>query len=119
MIVVHIRRVKVVSDRREDAIQKVKDGGGQTISEIFTTQPQNTVKPIPYVKWPVWAEMLARLSTSEDKGLGDTAKRIIGDENSDAFKKWFELTFNKDCGCAGRQRELNQKYPLPIPKANP
>ncbi len=73
---------------------------------------------VPYSEWPLWAKTLAKFAQPEDKGIGDVAKRTIGEENGEAFKKFFKATFNKDCGCTGRHLEWNRKYPLPIPKNN-
>jgi len=67
---------------------------------------------LPFAQWPMWAKAMKVLSTKEDKGIGDVVRRVIGEENSDRFKKWFRKTFNRDCGCDGRLSEWNQKYPL-------
>ncbi len=48
----------------------------------------------------------------EDKGIGDIVARMIGKENSEAFKMWFKKLFGKDCGCTGRQLQWNRMYPL-------
>ncbi len=68
---------------------------------------------IPRKDWPLWAKALAMLAKPEDNGIGDVVARTIGDENSEAFKKWFKATTGKDCGCTGRHRRLNIEYPLP------
>ncbi len=73
----------------------------------------NPVQPIPRKDWPLWAKGLAIMSKPKDKGIGDVARRMIGAENSEAFKKWFKDTTGKDCGCTGRQRRWNIEYPLP------
>ncbi len=70
------------------------------------------VQPIPRKEWPLWAKALAQFSKPEDKGIGDVAARMIGAENSEAFKLWFKATFGKDCGCTGRQARYNLQYPL-------
>lgn len=63
-------------------------------------------------RWPLWAKALKRFAKPKDKGLGDVIARTIGDERSEAFKKWYKATFGKSCGCSGRQALLNQTYPL-------
>ncbi len=78
----------------------------------FLEGAQSKVETVNYSQWPVWAKALSKLAKPEDKGIGDVTKRMIGDETSIAFKAWFKVTFGKDCGCAGRQREWNLKYPL-------
>lgn len=74
-------------------------------------RPQ-TVISLPYDKWPIWAKALAHAAKPQDKGIGDLVARLIGDENSEAFTKWFQSTFNKPCGCKGRQALWNRVYPL-------
>ncbi len=70
------------------------------------------IQSMPRDQWPMWAKALAQFATPEDKGLGDVAARIIGDENSSKFKAWHLATFGRPCGCNGRQKLWNQKYPL-------
>ncbi len=77
----------------------------------YAPRPQPT-QPIQRKDWPLWAKALAQFSKPEDKGIGDVVRRMIGEENSDAFKKWFKATTGKDCGCTGRQRRWNIEYPL-------
>ncbi len=68
--------------------------------------------PIPYSEWPLWAKSLSKRATPEDKGIGDVVARAIGAEESGAFKAFYEMTFGKPCGCTGRQKLWNIKYPL-------
>lgn len=63
-------------------------------------------------RWPLWAKALKVLAKPEDKGVGDVVARIIGDENSEAFRIWYLKTFGKPCGCNGRQDRWNRIYPL-------
>ncbi len=75
--------------------------------------PQPTpIQPIPRKEWPVWAKAISKFAKPEDKGIGDVVRRMIGEENSETFKKWFKATTGKDCGCTGRQRRWNIEYPL-------
>lgn len=78
----------------------------------FPAVIRKPIQPIPRKDWPIWAKALAQFAKPEDKGIGDVVARMIGDENSAAFKNWFKLTFGKDCGCNGRQKLWNQTYPL-------
>lgn len=64
--------------------------------------------------WPIWAKALRQFSVPEDKGIGDVVARIIGNENSAKFKAWYEVTFNRKCGCIGRQKQWNLRYPLNV-----
>jgi len=62
--------------------------------------------------WPIWAKALKQFATPQDKGIGDVVARMIGDETSAKFKAWHLATFGKPCGCTGRQKLWNTKYPL-------
>jgi hypothetical protein len=73
---------------------------------------KKTVTHRKKTKWPTWAKALKKFSKPEDKGIGDVITRTIGDERSDAFKKWYKATFGKSCGCTGRQAKWNQMYPF-------
>ena len=74
--------------------------------------PRVKKRSLPYDEWPVWAKALKLMAKPEDKGIGDIVARLIGDENSEKFKAWYRATFNKDCGCKGRQDRWNRLYPL-------
>jgi len=65
---------------------------------------------IEYDGWPLWAKAMEKLRTPEDKGVGDTVHRIIGEDNSDKLKEWYLKTFHRICGCDGRKAEWNVKY---------
>ncbi len=93
---------------REEALSKFKTEG----AVIGVTQRNLTPAAIPRDQWPGWAKAIATRASPDDKGIGDIAARMIGDEKSAEFKLWFKSTFGKDCGCTGRQREWNRKYPL-------
>ncbi len=67
---------------------------------------------IPRDQWPMWAKVMAERAIPEDKGIGDVVARTIGPETSGAFKAFYEMTFGKPCGCTGRQKLWNAKYPL-------
>jgi len=94
--------VFVEGDSLEDARQLAICGAGRLQPEI----------PLPYSEWPTWAKALRQFSTPDDKGIGDVVLRIIGDENSEAFKAWFQKIFNRPCNCDGRLRQWNSIYPL-------
>jgi hypothetical protein len=91
---------------RADSLDEARESwreNGQLDSGIF---------PEPFDQWPMWAKALRQFSKPEDNGIGDVAARIIGEENSEAFKAWYLATFKKSCGCTGRQKQWNMKYPL-------
>ncbi len=85
------------------------DENGQILKQRETLMGS---APVPRDKWPGWARVIATRATPEDKGIGDVIARTIGDERSEKFKAFYMVTFGKPCGCDGRQKLWNQKYPL-------
>ena len=79
-------------------------------SLIAVAAPQNRIRPLPIDEWPQWAKDLAQDRQPEDKGLGDTIVHVIGDTRSGKFKRWFKEKLGPSCGCAERQRWLNQRF---------
>lgn len=74
---------------------------------------------IPWKQWPPWTKALRVLRTSADSGLGDTVERIIGPAQSKAFREWYRLTFDAECGCAERKMKWNAMYPYPTAETIP
>lgn len=72
----------------------------------------NRTAEVPRQEWPTWAKLLALVGTDSDKGIGDVIARTIGPFGGEAYKKWYELLFQKPCGCAERQDNYNALYPL-------
>ncbi len=105
----------VESEDRQAAITARESGEGE-LMETPTTRRAfllTSEKPIPRDQWPLWAKALTQFSKPEDKGLGDTVARMIGAQNSEAFKAWHLATLGRSCRCNGRQARLNIQYPLP------
>ncbi len=84
-----------------DLIERIRQGKKDVV-----------VNEIPRDQWPQWAKAIAKRAKPEDKGVGDVVARTIGAETSGAFKAFYEMTFGKPCGCNGRQKLWNIKYPL-------
>jgi hypothetical protein len=68
------------------------------------------IAPVPRSEWPRWAKSISLWSNPSDAGIGDTVKRLLG-PGGEAFKAMME-SFGAPCGCADRQAEWNQAYPL-------
>lgn len=92
---------------------------GKTQKElgIIVQQPRPGIirkpdKTVPPSEWPLWARTMRQLSRPKDKGIGDVVERIVGPENSAAFKAFYKKTTGKDCGCSGRQKRWNILYPF-------
>ncbi len=105
--------IRVMATTRDEAIIKANDERNRLSVSAVQQHPNKVPQSIPRDQWPIWAKALARLAKPEDKGIGDVAARMIGAENSEAFKKWYKATTGKSCGCNGRQRRWNIEYPLP------
>lgn len=86
--------------------------GAWTIGALTSLRP---ITPLDYNDWPFWAKALKLLAKPHDKGIGDVITRTIGPEKSEAFKSWYKATFNKDCGCTGRQEKWNRMYSFNSP----
>lgn len=70
------------------------------------------MRPIPYTEWPLWAKVMKKtLGRPEDRGIGGTVERLIGNDSSEKFKAWYRVTFNVECGCQGRKDRLDANYP--------
>ncbi len=105
----------IEADDRDDAITARKAGAGEHKHTSWRAQQfgsRSSVEPLPRDQWPPWAKAMAAFAKPEDKGIGDVVARTIGAETSGAFKAFYEMTFRKPCGCVGRQKLWNIKYPL-------
>ncbi len=94
------------------AARKSGDGAERPDSAIYKAGPNFSLQPVPRDQWPMWAKALAKRAKPGDKGIGDVVARTIGPETSGAFKAFYETTFGRPCGCNGRQKLWNTKYPL-------
>ncbi len=103
-----MRRMKFGADGQ--LIEHTLDGVAQPLIATKTRQ-------LAKQDWPMWAKALKQFSTPDDKGIGDVVARMIGDETSEKFKAWHLATFGRPCGCTGRQKLWNTKYPLTSPAA--
>lgn len=81
------------------------------MTEIYKPNPDRQVAALPFDQWPLWAKQISAWKQLPDKGVGDTAKRILGDLGGEAFKKGFKAFFGYDCGCELRRTTWNKKYP--------
>jgi hypothetical protein len=73
-------------------------------------EPDLRLTAVPKRKWPKWAKSIGRFRSDKDKGVGDTAARLLG-ERGEWFKRQFKKWTGKDCGCDRRHDEWNALYP--------
>ena len=78
--------------------------------DYFTPDGPTGPAPDRSEQWPLWARTIAKFRQSGEVGIGDTIKRVIGNDTSEGFKTWYKQTFNRSCGCCQRQGEMNSKY---------
>ena len=68
-------------------------------------------RPIPRERWPRIVRTLARHRAEGERGVGDTAKRVLHRMGGDALAWLFRKVTGRDCGCADRRARLNAMYP--------
>jgi hypothetical protein len=69
------------------------------------------VQPVPRDQWPLVVKAMALAAKPEDKGVGDTAKRMLAGMGADALAKLYEQATGRECGCKDRAARLNALYP--------
>jgi hypothetical protein len=76
------------------------------------TTPRPQIQPLPRAEWPRLARWLARLATPADAGLGDVFQRWAAKLGGERYKRTYRALMGEECGCADRQRRLNERFPL-------
>lgn len=84
-------------------------GPGQFGTPPKTPERKNA-KMVPYDKWPKYAKYLCRRRKAGQRGVGDSVEALAAKLGGRLFKK-FTSKYGIPCGCAGRQRVLNEKFP--------
>lgn len=122
MIKILLSDLRSVSDKRPDGYYSevvsrgnIGTDGVLVLDPIIYRELQlkfSPIRQIPESDWPIWSKALKQFSKPDDKGIGDVIRRTIGEENSEAFKRWYKTLTGKDCGCTGRQAKWNATYPL-------
>lgn len=89
------------------------DGGACAAcgEEETGTASGRALAPVARDQWPEFAVLLAAKRAAGDRGVGDTARRIIGDVAHEMFKATFRVVFRRDCKCDVRRAEWNALYP--------
>jgi hypothetical protein len=81
------------------------------------TKPRQAVerKPppsaVPREEWPAAVEIVAKLATDADTGIGDTIERIGRRFLLGPIYKSFWTAVGTSCGCARRRDSLNSRFP--------
>jgi hypothetical protein len=79
-------------------------------SEYFNPDGPIAPQPDRSEQWPLWARTIAKFRQSGEVGIGDTIKRVIGNDSSESFKAWYKTTFGRSCGCCERAAQMNARY---------
>lgn len=66
---------------------------------------------MPREKWPLAARIIAKLATTEDRGVGDTIARVIDPLGGSVYRRWYRRITGSECSCTDRQGKLNAMYP--------
>lgn len=74
--------------------------------------------PVPHNKWPLAAKSIAAMKIDEDKGVGDTIKRLLGTAGKLYQSLFIALTGSSCKSCGFRQQKWNQLYPYEKSIAN-
>lgn len=112
-VITEIKQFSVLADTKDSALTEERMLlNTQTIVNERSKIPPNSVKPVPIDDWPTGMRILLKLSTPEDKGMGDVIARVVGRIGGNHFKVWYKSVFGKDCGCDLRQEFYNIRYPL-------
>jgi hypothetical protein len=89
------------------------DGKPVFLGDPVPVAPPAPLQAVPRDQWPIGFKFIGSFAkVPPDKGVGDTAKRLLGEKG-----EWFKREMKKhgiDCGCSARQIEWNLKYPYPI-----
>lgn len=80
--------------------------------ETCTDTNPNRSAEMPRESWPLWVKALALLAKPGDEGIGDIVERTVGPFGGEAFKKFYEKTFGRSCGCSERAASWNAMWPL-------
>jgi hypothetical protein len=87
-----------------DAVRTGCGGGGAG------ARPKATVAT-PQGKWPLKIKALALLAVPGERGVGDTAHRVLSHLGGDGVAKLYEEVTGRPCGCGDRIEKLNARYP--------
>ena len=84
------------------------------LCNLFNTDPAYTAlwaTPQPEIKWPRLCRLIGRRRVTGDRGIGDTLARQFGRLGADRLATLYKRLTGLDCGCADRQRDLNERFP--------
>ena len=71
---------------------------------------QRETQPNGPVEKPRWVKLLERIRGPADKGVGDTAQRLVARFGGERVKA-FADRIGIPCGCADRQEQWNALWP--------
>jgi len=96
-------------DRVRNSIQPSHD---RVKAPSFPPIATRDYKPKEAKPWPLVIRIIATQKTQEDKGVGDTVKRVLAKMGGEAFE-WVMSKAGVNCGCGDRKDWLNRHYRYP------
>jgi hypothetical protein len=81
-------------------------GNGEPVEPV----PAQSIA-VPRNQWPFVVRVLASRKAEGERGVGDTAKRLLHKMGADGLAWLYEKATGRDCGCGDRQEKLNRLYP--------
>lgn len=86
---------------------------GRQYRAYWSGHPLPEEPPPDPTRWPLAARALARLRGPRDRGLGDTAARVLKRFGADKLAWLYRKLTGRECGCWNRQAALNTAFPYP------
>lgn len=84
-----------------------EDGDTITVDVDHPTYPSKTNQRY----WPRLARLVAKLRKDGERGVGDTLARVFRRIGAKSMADAYTLLTGQPCGCADRQRKLNERWP--------
>lgn len=92
------------------ATGQAADPAGRLVAGLQAASERSALLEVPRERWPAWAALIAKGSTPQDKGVGDTFARQAGKVGGEQFKAATKA-LGLSCGCDARRDRLNALYP--------
>lgn len=69
------------------------------------------LRPVPESDWPLAVKALALMRADGERGVGDTAARLLAHLGADSMAAAYTKLIGRDCRCGDRRERLNLLYP--------
>lgn len=89
----------------------VRPGGWDALPKAGESEAVPVQQPVPRDAWPLAVRVLASRGRDGERGVGDTAKRLLHRMGADGLSRLYEKVTGRDCGCGDRQERMNLMFP--------